>query len=170
MCHVHHTVHRPSQGHRHLRIDLFRENSRPLRDDVYIIVRNVRIRFHRVLMKRNCSPAQQQKRRCKDQKAVIQRKINQLANHYCSTVFSSTSALETTCCPGFIPELISCRLSGSTRPATTSTRRNFFPPSGTYTQSRSCKCKIADAGTAARVSFFCPWNVPVTNIPIRISP
>src|ERR1700676_1953766 len=156
MCHVRDAVHRHFQRHRHLLLDLFRGNPRPLRDDVYIIVRNVRIRFHRQLMKRNCSPAQQQKRRCKDQKPVIQRKIDQLANHYCSTVFSSTSALETTCWPGFIPEVISCSLSGNTRPATTSTRRNLFSPSGTYIQSRSCKCKIAEAGTAARVSFFCP--------------
>ena len=81
-----------------------------------------------------------------------------------------TNALLTTCCPGCNPETISCILSGSVSPDLTSTRRKVLSPVGTYTHSRSCRCKIASAGTAACIAFFSPWNVAVTNIPIFINP
>ena len=41
-----------------------------------------------------------------DQEAVVEREIDETANHdcrYCSTVFCSTSAFATTCCPGWMP-------------------------------------------------------------------
>ena len=43
-------------------------------------------------------------------------------------------------------------------------------PRGTKTQSRSCRCRIAVAGTAAVLTVCLPWKVAVTNMPRRIIP
>jgi hypothetical protein len=39
------------------------------------------------------APQKQQKREAQNQKTVVEREIDEAANHYCSTVFCSTSAL-----------------------------------------------------------------------------
>ncbi len=74
---VHHDFKRDGD----LLLDLFRGDSRPLRDDFDVVVRNVRIGFHRKLVKRYRSPAKQQKGRSEDEKAVVQGKIYKPANH-----------------------------------------------------------------------------------------
>ena len=56
------------------------------------------------------------------------------------------------------------------RPHRTSTRRNVFAPFGTYTQSRSWRCRMADAGTHPAACFSEPWKVAWTNMPRSISP
>ena len=74
-------VHHDFERNRDLLLDLFRGDSRPLRDDLHIVVRHVGIRFDGKLMERNRAPAKQQERRREDKKAVLQRKIDKFANH-----------------------------------------------------------------------------------------
>ena len=81
MGHVRHAVHHDLERNRDLLLHLLGGDSRPLRDDLDVIVRHVGIRFHRKLVERNRAPPEQQKRRGQHEKAVLQREINQLANH-----------------------------------------------------------------------------------------
>ncbi len=74
-------IHHDFEWNRDLLLDLFRGNSRPLRDDLHIIVRYVRIRLDGKLMERNRAPAKQQERPREDKKAVLQSKIDNFANH-----------------------------------------------------------------------------------------
>ena len=53
MGHPGYAVHDVFQRNRHLLLDLFRGDSRPLRDDLDIVVGHVRIRFHRKLVERH---------------------------------------------------------------------------------------------------------------------
>jgi hypothetical protein len=75
------SVHHDFQRNRDLLLDLLRGNSRPLRDDLDVVVGNVRIRFDGQLVKRNCAPNQQQRRCGENQNPVLQRKIDKLTNH-----------------------------------------------------------------------------------------
>src|ERR1700682_6218 len=171
MRQVRNPVHLDFNGNRDLLLHLFRSAPRPLRDDLHVVVSHVRVGFHGKIVEGHRAPNQQQRRQRQHNEAIVQRVIDQSPDHpYAPTVFSNTSAFLTTACPALTPETISSIPFGNAPPATISTRRNFFSPAGTYTQSRSRKCNIAEACTAARVSFFCPWNVAVTNIPMRICP
>ena len=75
-----------------------------------------------------CEVCKKQKGESDDQNAVVEREIDDPANHgplpYCSAVFCNTSAFCTTRRPGAIPEMISCMFPGSMAPAVTSSRRN----------------------------------------------
>ena len=107
----------------------FGRDARPLRDDLDVVVGDVGIGFHRKVVERDRAPDEQQERDGQNQKAIVEREIDDVANHYCrlcycSTVVCRTSAFDTTCCPGWMPETISCRLPGSMFPPTTSMRRN----------------------------------------------
>ena len=95
MRHMRNAVHHDFERNRDLLLHLLGGDSRPLRDDLDVVVRDVGIGFDRKLMERNRAPDEQQKRRRQHQKAVVQREIDELANHspYCSTVFWKTSAL-----------------------------------------------------------------------------
>src|SRR5277367_1827160 len=186
MLQVRYSVHLNFDGYSDLLLHFFRRAARPLRDDLHVIVGYVGVGFYWQIVKRDGAPEEQKNRHHHDDEAVLQRVFDKAANHrlipashrripalsasHCSTVFCSTRALVTTCCPARTPVMISCMLFGSVSPAVTSTRRNVLFPAGMYTHSLSCRCNIAFAGTAACVSFFSPWNVAVTNIPIFINP
>ena len=124
MHHVRNPVHRDFEWNRYLLFDLLGRNARPLRDDVDVIVCDIGISFHRKVVERDGAPGQQQYRDGQNDEAVVEREIDYLADHYCSTVACRTSAFDTTCCPGWIPETISCRPPGNISPPTTSIRRN----------------------------------------------
>src|SRR5277367_3446059 len=165
-----------------LLFDFFGGAAGPLGDYLDVIVGDVGIRFYRKSVEGNGAPNEQEEGEREDHEAVVEREVYQashqaaavpwwgLDGNYCSTVFCRTRALVTTWSPGFTPEMISCMLFGSISPPTTATRLNLFPPAGRYTQSRSCRCRMAAAGTAAWDSFFCPRKVAVTNMPGRMSP
>src|SRR5271169_5336978 len=182
MLQVRHSVHLNFDRHGDLLFYLFRRAARPLRDDLYVVVRYVGISFDREVVKRIGAPNKQKTRHHHNDEAVLQGEFDEATNHrlilaphdripsHCSTVFCSTSALFTTRCPARTPVTISCILFGSVSPAVTSARLNVLSPAGMYTHSRSCRCKIASAGTAACISFFSPWNVADTNIPTLINP
>ena len=78
---VRNAVHHDFQRNRHLLLDLFRGDSRPLRDDLNVVVRYVGIGFDGKLMEGNRAPAKEQDGRRKDKEAVFQREIYQLADH-----------------------------------------------------------------------------------------
>ena len=109
MHHVRNAVHHDFQRNRDLLFDLLRGNSRPLGDDLHVVVRHVRISFDRQLVKGNRAPAKQQQCRRQDQETVFQGEIDKLCEscvvspllrHSLSAVFCSTSAFVTTCLPG----------------------------------------------------------------------
>src|SRR3974377_2464355 len=143
-------------------LDFLRGPAGPLGDNPSVIIRHIGICFDGETLKSNESPAKKQKSEGYYEWAFVQGKIYDRTNHmknlipsfpgppktYCCVVYWSTRALATTCCPGLIPET-SCMLPGSILPPTTSTRRNSPAAAGTYTQSRSCKWRIAVAGTMA---------------------
>src|SRR5580658_9111882 len=116
-------------------------------------------------MKRDSAPDKKHDHDYKHQKAVLEREVYQLLNHCASRVASNWSTFETTGCPAAMPERSSCLLPGSMFPVCTSTRLNCFPPAGMKTQSRSCRCSTAGAGTTACTSLFLLSNVAVTNMP-----
>ena len=101
-----------SSGIGNLLLDLFGRASRPLRDDLDVVVGDVRIGLDGKVVKRDDAPTEEQDGEAKDQPAVVQRKIDETANHYWSAVFCSASAFETTCWPTSMPESISCILPG----------------------------------------------------------
>src|ERR1700683_1288674 len=74
-------VHHNFERNRDLLLDLLCEDSRPLRDDLNVVIRNVRICFDGKLMERNRAPAKQQQRGGEDKKAVLQGKIDKFTNH-----------------------------------------------------------------------------------------
>src|SRR5208337_3161019 len=135
MGHVRHTVHHDLQRNGDLLLDLLGRDSRPLRYDLHVIVRDVGIGFHGKLVERNRAPSEQQQRRREYEKTVLECEINELANHllghpYCSTVFWNTSAFDITRSPDLIPRTTSCMLPGSIFPAFTSSRRKRPFPNG----------------------------------------
>ncbi len=69
-------VHHVFERYRDLLLDLLRRDSRPLRDDLHIVVRHVRIRFDGKLVERHGTPGKQEKRRCQNQKAIFQGEID----------------------------------------------------------------------------------------------
>ena len=90
------TVHHGFERDRDLLLDLLGGDSRPLRDDIDIVVRHVRIRFDRKLVERNNPPCKEQDRGRQHQKAVLQRKIDKPPDHCASSVASSWRTSETT--------------------------------------------------------------------------
>jgi hypothetical protein len=54
-----------------LLFDLLRRNARPLRDDIHIVVRDVRIGFYGKLVEGNGSPKEKQNRRREHEEAVL---------------------------------------------------------------------------------------------------
>ena len=124
MLQVRQAVHDDLDGNGDLLLDFFGGVAGPLRDDLDVVVGDVGIGFHRQVVERDRAPNQQQQRDRQHQKTIIERVIDECADH-CSTVFCRTSALATTCWPGWMPETISCMLPGSMMPPITSTRWNF---------------------------------------------
>ncbi len=94
--------------YRDLLLHLFGCAARPLGNHLDVVVGYVGIRLHREIMERDGAPDEQQNGQRQDHEPVVKCKINQTTNHYWSTVFCSSSALVTTCCPGARPEMTSC--------------------------------------------------------------
>src|SRR5580700_8564964 len=141
-------VHLDLDGNGDLLFYFFRSASRPLRDDLYVVVGYVRIGFDGQIVKGNGAPNEQKQRHNQHDEPVVYSKIDDLPNHplvlarsgcglpnftdvHCSTVLCMTKPFFTTSCPALIPEMISCMLSGRFTPALTSTRRNLPLPAGT---------------------------------------
>ena len=76
MRYVRNPVHHDFQRNGHLLLDLLRRNSRPLCDDLDIVVRNVWVRFDGKLMERNCAPHKQHQRQRKNKEPVLQGEID----------------------------------------------------------------------------------------------
>src|SRR5215831_14571932 len=96
----------------------------PLGNYLHPGVSDIGVGFYRQAMERNNAPHENQKRDAQNHESVLQGKIDKRVNHYCSNEFWNSSAFATTCWPGPMPEMISCMLSGSMSPSTTSVRRN----------------------------------------------
>src|SRR5215472_3226622 len=170
MIQMWYAVHLDFDRHRDLLFHFLRRSTGPLRNHLNPRIRHIGISFHGQLFERDRPPRKQQQSQAHHNEAIVEREGDQCANHYCCTVFWNSRAFVTTCWPIASPESTSCLLPANMAPPRTSIRRNFLFPAGTYTQSRSCKCRIAVAGTAGRDSFLLPWNVAVTNMPTRIKP
>ena len=105
MHHMWNSVHDDFERNRDLLFDLLRRDSRPLRNDLDVVIRHVRIGLDGKVMKRNHPSREKQQRKTQHEQTVVESKINDSANHsllpfiapiYCSSVFCSTSAFETT--------------------------------------------------------------------------
>src|ERR1700687_2146048 len=142
MLQVRHSVHLNFDRYGDLLFHFFRRAAWPLGDDLDVVVGYVWIGFHRKVVKREGAPEEQENCKRQDDEAVVERVADKSANHrivlkyirrtltYCSTVFCKTRALLTSCWPVCIPHTISCVLSGSEVPATSSVRQNFLSPAG----------------------------------------
>src|ERR1019366_8705767 len=75
-------VHLNLDRNRNLLFHLFCCPARPLRNDRHIVVRDFGVSLDRQVVKRNCSPSDQQKRNRQYDKTVIQRKIYQGPDHF----------------------------------------------------------------------------------------
>ena len=102
---------------RDLLLNVFRGMPRPLRDDVDVVVRDIGIGFDWKVVERNDAPREKQNRPAKNEKAIVQRKVDDPPNHCASSVASNWRTFETTCWPGEMPERISCLFPGSMGPA-----------------------------------------------------
>ena len=94
-------VHHDLERNRDLLFDLFRRNPRPLRNDLYVVVGYIGIGLNGQPLERNDASGKKDQRQSQDEQPVVERKIDDAANHlllrtYCSTVFCSAKALETT--------------------------------------------------------------------------
>src|ERR1035438_9163482 len=135
-----------------------RRMARPLRDDLRIGISHVGIRFNRQVVKRNNAPHEQHERSAQHQQPAVQSDVDGLADHllfllsyfFSATSLENSSAFATTSSPAFTPSRISCKPSGASPSACTTTRRKLPPPSLRKTQSLSCKRIIAVAGTTTR--------------------
>ena len=79
-------VHRGLNWNRHLLLDLLGGDSRPLRDDIDVVVGYVGIGLHRKPVERHDPPHKQQDADGQDEKAVLQREVDEPTNHCASTV------------------------------------------------------------------------------------
>src|SRR5208283_1031949 len=113
-------------GNRDLLFDFFRRASWPLRDDPYVFVGNVGIRFNRKVVERDDAPDQQPDTYSKHERAVAQGEIDQKPNHaYCSSVAEeSCRAFVATLSCGFSPLATCTNPSLVWGPSCNATRRN----------------------------------------------
>ena len=84
MRHLRNAVHGDFQGNSDLLLDLLGGDPRPLGDDFDVIVGHVRIGVDGQIVECHIASAAQQKSQDKDQKAIVQREIDNLANHLSS--------------------------------------------------------------------------------------
>src|SRR5580765_7712449 len=121
MLQVWNPVHLNFQGNGDLLFDFFCGASGPLRDYLYPSVGNVGISFDRELLERDDAPQKQKRRHAQHDEAIIERALDQQADHYCSAMFWNSSALATTFCPALRPPATSCMPPASISPLVTST-------------------------------------------------
>ncbi len=169
MCQMRNAGHLNFHRHRHLALDLLGAAPRPLGNDLDVIVGDVRIGLDRQVAEADHAPRSQQHHGAEHHPAIFESEIDKSTHHWFPAV-SSSSALPTTCWPGWMPERISWLLPSIMRPARTSTRLNWFPPAGKKTQSRSCKWSTASEGTTAWTSLLLLVKVAVENMPSLRNP
>ncbi len=93
---------------RDLLFNLFCRSSRPLRNHLNIIVRNVRIRLDRKIVKRNHAPAEEQNRRASTSQRLFSAKSTSAAESLLRRRILHGERLHTTFCPGCSPAVTSC--------------------------------------------------------------
>ena len=81
MREVRQSIHLNFDGNGDLLFDLFGGAAGPLGDDLDVVVRDVRIGFHRQVVERDRTPDQQQHRQREHHEAVIQREIDEALHH-----------------------------------------------------------------------------------------
>src|SRR5579863_1276936 len=94
-----------------LLLDLFCRASRPLRDDLDVVVRHIRIGLDGQIVKGNGAPDKQQGGEGQNQQPVAKGEIDNSSNHacfYCSDSALSARASFTSCWPGEMPDVTSC--------------------------------------------------------------
>src|SRR5260370_8022639 len=75
------TVHHDFKGNGDLLLDLFGGDSRPLRDDIDVIIGHVRIRLNRKAVERYDASGKKQEGEGQHDGPMVQGKINNAANH-----------------------------------------------------------------------------------------
>ena len=86
MSEVRNAIHLHFDRHGDLLLHLLGGAARPLRDDLDVVVRHVRIRLYRQRPKREDTPAEEQHRKDQHEKAVLQRKVDDRSHHCWVTV------------------------------------------------------------------------------------
>ena len=74
-------IHLQLNGNGDLALHFLGGAARPLRDDIDVVVGNVRVGLHREPVKRNDSPDEQQDAEAQDQELLAQGEINEVADH-----------------------------------------------------------------------------------------
>ena len=87
MLKMRHAVHLDFDGDSHLLFHFFGGATWPLGDDLNPGVRYVGIRFDGKSLEGDSTPDKKKQGEAQDNETVVEREIDELANHYCSTVF-----------------------------------------------------------------------------------
>src|SRR5580704_737089 len=131
MRHMWNTRHLNLERDSDLLLYLFGCASGPLCDHLDIVIRDIRVGFNGQVVERDDAPDEEHDRQAKNHPAVIQSKIDQTANHYCSIEL---------CNAGF--DLV---MPGSISPATERRTRmqSPIPRDCTKPKSRSAQVLVA---------------------------
>src|SRR5258707_10584605 len=130
MRHVSDAIQDHFERNRNLLLDFLRSMARPLRNDLRVCVRNVRVGLDGKIVKRDDSPNKEDKRNAQHQNAIAQSKIDQVTDHLpCSaTAEENSKAFPTIESPALSPSRIGCIPSTAPPSVCTSTRRNCCVP------------------------------------------
>ena len=91
MLQMGYSIHLNFNGNSDLLFYFFRRASRPLRDDLHVIVGYVWIRFNRKVVKRNRAPNEQEHRHRQNNEAIIERVFDQVVDHLIFRAFPETA-------------------------------------------------------------------------------
>src|ERR1700733_9868528 len=91
-----------------LLLDLLRGAPRPLRNHLHPGIGDVRVSLDRQSMEGDDAPNEKDYGHTEDDEAVVESKIDNGSDHYCSAAFSNSRAFATTCWPGLIPDSTAC--------------------------------------------------------------
>ncbi len=153
-----------------LLLDLLRGDAGPLSDDIDVVVGNVGICLDGQPMEGDDAPGEQKNSDRQEQEGGsgaqsrpaseslrLQRcfKFQNIAHHLLAGRNAGKNLL---------------LVAGQHVAGLTSTRLNLFPPAGTKTQSRSCRCRMAEEGMAANGLLVLLVKVAVTNMPSLRTP
>src|SRR5260370_7498543 len=78
---VRNAIHRSLKWNGDLLLHLFRGNSRPLRDDLDVVVGYVRVGFYRKVVERDDAPNEQQNAERKHKQTIVECESNEEPNH-----------------------------------------------------------------------------------------
>src|SRR5579871_6371724 len=81
MDHLRYAVHRDFERNRDLLLDLFRRDSRPLGDYLYIVISDVGIGLDREALKGNDSAGEKDQGEGQYQQAIVESEVNDTSNH-----------------------------------------------------------------------------------------